>query len=269
MKKLLFCIIGGIIISYVIVSSLTFGKFQISFLDVGQGDSIFVRTPDDYTMLIDGGPDTKVLEQIGETLPLYTRTIDLLVLTHPHADHVNGLVEMLKRYDVRRALIVGSKYPNAFYLKVLELLKEKKIPVIFADSSRDIKLGSYVYLDILWPGKSAQKEGENINNSSLAMRILYGDKSIFLSGDAEKEEEKQILGYGNNLSADIFKAGHHGSRTASSLELLEAVKPLTAIIQSGVDNSYKHPHAETLKKFFEKGIEVRRNDKEGKIEFIF
>jgi len=269
MKKLIIALVFITVGSLYFIGSLTYNKFQLSFLDVGQGDSIFVRTPDDYIILIDGGPGANILEALAEVLPLYTRTLDLVVLTHPHADHVNGLVEIVKRYNIKKALLVGTDYENAYYNKMLEVLNEKKIPVIFADSSRDLKVGKYVYLDIIWPTKKSSKNNENVNNASLAMRIVFKDKIIFLGGDAEKEEEKEILESGFEINSDILKAGHHGSRTASAKEFLNSVTPQIVVIQSGKDNKFGHPHAETLQTLFDKGIQIRRNDLEGRIDFIF
>jgi competence protein ComEC len=270
MKKIIFGLAVVIFIGVLFVCSLTFNKFKISFLNVGQGDSIFVRTPDDYTILVDGGPSGAVLEELAKVMPIYNRTIDVLILSHPHADHVNGLVEIVKRYNIKSVFIVGAEYGNAYYEKFLEVLKENKVDVNFANSKRDIKVGGDVYIDVVWPVKTMVGEKfENINNASLAVKIIYSDKIIFLGGDAEKEEEGQILESGFDINANLLKAGHHGSKTASSQEFLNAVNPQTVVIQSGKDNSFGHPHKQTLEKLFNMGIEVRRNDSEGRIDFIY
>jgi len=270
MKKIFIAVIFITISSFYFVGCLTYNKFRISFLDVGQGDSIFIRTPDDYTVLIDGGPSAGVLEELAEVMPIYSRTIDVLILSHPHADHVNGLTEITKRYNIKKAVITGADFYNAYYEKLLSLFNEKNIPVYFGYSKKDFKLGNDVYLDFIWPDKPITSEKfENVNNSSLALKVIYKDTVIFLGGDAEKEEEKEIIGTGYNLNADIFKAGHHGSKTATSEEFLSVINPKTVVIQSGKENSFGHPHKETLEKLFEKGIDIRRNDREGRVDFIF
>jgi len=257
-------LISLILIGGFLVADLPGLKLRVSFLDVGQGDSIFVRTPDDYFILIDGGPSMSVLEKITDVMPRYNRTIDLVVLTHPHADHVNGLVEVLKRYDVRRLMIVGTPSWNQYYKKLLEL----DAPLVYASADQDYKIGSYLVMDIIWPESSMiGKEFENLNNASVTMRLVSNGSTFMLTGDAEIEEEHEIIESGFNLIADIFKAGHHGSRTASSDEFLDKMEPSVVVIQSGEDNSFGHPHKEALENFMERGIEVRRNDIEGRVDF--
>lgn len=241
---------------------------HVSFLDIGQGDSIFMRTPDDYFILVDGGPDVSVLEELADVVPRYNHRIDLILISHPHADHVNGLVEVIKRFDVGKIVFVGTPSGNPYYQEIFRLCNEWEIPVYFGKANRDIKVGSYLYLDIVWPSTSmAGIEFENLNNASLAVRAITPDKVVFLGGDAEIEEEQEMIDSGFDLSADILKAGHHGSKTASSRKFLDKVSPDTVVIQSGAGNSFGHPHKETLKKFLERGIKVRRNDLEGRVEF--
>ena len=264
--KTITLLISLILIGGFLIADLPGDKLQVSFLDVGQGDSIFVRTPEDYFILIDGGPSMSVLEKITDVMPRYNRTIDLVVLTHPHADHVNGLVEVLRRYDVQRLMLVGTPSWNPYYRKLLEV----DIPIVYAKADRDYMVGSHLIADIIWPEKSMiGKEIENLNNASIAMRLVSRDASFMLTGDAETEREHEIIESGFDLSTDIFKAGHHGSRTASSNEFLDKVGPSVVVIQSGEDNNFGHPHKEALLNFMEKGIEVRRNDIEGRVDFIF
>jgi competence protein ComEC len=264
--KIITFLISLILIGGFLIADLPNAQTRVSFLDVGQGDSIFVRTPDDYFILIDGGPSMNVLERITDVMPRYNRTIDLVVLTHPHADHVNGLVEVLKRYEVRKLMIVGTHSWNPYYQKLLEL----EVPIVYAKADHDFKIGSYFYLDIVWPERSmAGKEVENLNNASVVLRLIGANFSFMLSGDAETEEETEMVESGFDLSADILKAGHHGSRTASSGEFLDAVSPSIVVIQSGEGNSFGHPHKESLQKYMERGLEVRRNDIEGRVDFIF
>jgi len=266
------CALGVIGIFFII--QLPHTNFLISFLDIGQGDAIFIRTPDDYTILIDGGPGPMILDEIAEVMPIYSRTIDILALTHPHADHVNGLVEITKRYNVKRILLVGTPSQNEFYQEWLKVADMNNIEMIFANNGTDFRVGSEVFLDILWPiGNKAGVAYENLNNASLAMRVIWSDGEnnvkFLLTGDAEIEEENEILKGNWTIQADVLKAGHHGSRTASSEEFLEKSDPKIVVIQSGEANSFGHPHQETLKKFLARNIQVRRNDLEGRIDFIF
>ncbi|OGJ49237.1 hypothetical protein A2335_05120 [Candidatus Peregrinibacteria bacterium RIFOXYB2_FULL_32_7] len=258
-----------IVLSHIFLSKLPAGKTKISFLNIGQGDSILIQTTNLQNILIDGGPDQKVLEELGETLPIFFNQIDLMILTHPHADHINGLVEVLKRYEVKKVLISGINYNNNFYDEFLKSIKEQKIPLEIATANKDFDLNKKIFLDILYPINSlAGKNIENVNNSSIVAKlIINSNHKILLTGDAEQETENKELLTDFDLSAEILKAGHHGSKTASSLNYLQAINPKTTIIQSGIANTFNHPHQETLDKFNNLGFEIRRNDMEGRIIF--
>lgn len=241
-------------------------RFHIYFFDIGQGDSIFIKTPDNQQILIDGGPGNLVLEELGNVMPFFDRSLDLIVLTHPHADHMNGLIEVLNRYEVSAILMTDVGFEGEAYEEFLGLLPE----VLIADSSKDMRFGE-VYLDVLYPIDPASgRYFENVNNSSIAMKVTFRDLEILLTGDLEIEGEAELVrAYGDSLKADILKAGHHGSRTSSTVDFLAKVAPVTVVIQSGKDNSFGHPHPETLRKFKRMGIEdVRRNDLLGTVEFI-
>lgn len=267
-SKIISLLISLILIGTFLLLDLPGTQFQVSFLDIGQGDAIYIRTPDDYHAMIDSGPSMNVLERLSEVMPRYSRTLDLLIITHPHADHINGFVEILKRYDVRRLMIVGTPSYNPYYRKILTLVDD--IEIIYARADHDIKLGSYVYLDVVWPTEGRiEVEFENKNDASIAVRIFGPDGSFLLTGDAEHDEEREILESGFDLSAEIYKAGHHGSKTASGDDFLDAVGASIVVIQSGEDNDFGHPHKEALENYFEREMVIRRNDKEGRVDFIY
>lgn len=267
-SKIISLLISLILIGGFLLWDLPGARFQVSFLNIGQGDAIYIRTPDDYHAMIDSGPSMNVLENLAEVMPRYSRTLDLLVITHPHADHLNGFVEILKRYEVKRLMLVGTPSHNSYYSKILELVDD--VELIYARADRDIKFGSYVYLDIVWPSQwRIGDEAENKNNASVAVRIFGPEGSFMLSGDAEHEEEAEMIKSGFDLSAEVYKAGHHGSRTASGDEFLDAIGANVVVIQSEEGNDFGHPHKEALKNFMERGMDVRRNDKEGRVDFIY
>ena len=266
--KIISLLITLVLIGAFLLLDLPGARFQVSFLDIGQGDAIYIRTPDDYHAMIDSGPSMNVLERLAEVMPRYSRTLDLLVITHPHADHVNGFVEILKRYEVKRLMFIGTPSYNPYYQKILTLVDD--VEIIYARADKDIKLGSYVYLDIIWPFKwRIGDEFENKNNASIAMRVVGPGGSFMLTGDAEHEEEAEMLESGFDLSAEVYKAGHHGSKTASGDEFLDKIGASIVVIQSGKGNDFGHPHKEALENYFERGMTVRRNDKEGRVDFIF
>ncbi|MBT3864898.1 MBL fold metallo-hydrolase [Candidatus Peregrinibacteria bacterium] len=259
-----------------------FGEARLYFLDVGQGDAILIRSPEGHNILVDGGPKSVVMSELSEVLPFFGRDIDLMVLTHPHADHIEGLVEVLKRYEVGALLLTGIAYDNNYYeefLKdVFELRDRGDLDVYIAESSVDFRVGS-VYLDVLYPIESlAGRKIGNLNNSSIVMRVSLlggggfgasGWRSVLLSGDCEVECEEEVLEAGFDIDADVMKAGHHGSKTAASEEFVRAVSPEVVVIQCGVENKFRHPHAETLRTFYRFGVrEVWRNDLDGRVEIL-
>lgn len=244
-------------------------KFHIHFLNVDQGDSIFVKTPQSHQILIDGGPKNYVLKELDRVMPFFNKSFDLVVLTHPHYDHYAGLAEVLKRYEVKNVLITGVDSKDYGYLDFLKLIKQKKIKTFIAESHTDFKFGD-TYFDVIYPFDSVAGESfSKLNNSSIAIKILYKTKSVLLNGDLEKEGEKELVANVKNLKSTIFKASHHGSKTANTFDLLQRVRPEVAVIEVGKNNKFKHPHEETIKTFKALGIKYFRTDLDGSKEFVF
>jgi competence protein ComEC len=245
-------------------------KFHIYFLDVGQGDSILVKTPQGHQVLIDGGPGNFVIEQLAEVMPFFDKTIDLMVMTHPHDDHIAGLIEVLRRYEVSAVLMTGVIFENQAYAEFLREINLQGIQIFYAQSDSDFLFGD-VIMDILYPFKNIAGDSfSNINNSSIAMMLHYKNQRILLTGDLEKEFESELVSSGIDLNADIYKAGHHGSRSSSSEDFLEKISPKTVVIQVGKNNKFAHPHPETLRALYRAGVEkIDQTDLLGRIEFVF
>jgi len=262
-----------IVLSILVVRELSLlpdGKLHVHFLDVGQGDAIFLVSPSGKQILIDGGPDLAVLEHIGRYMPFLDRTIELLVLTHPDADHITGLPEVLRRYEVERVLFSGAQHTSGRYDAFLTHLLEKEIPLIEANPGEDIDLGDGLVLDVIWPMPGVFGTApKNANDLSVVLRVLYGDTAILLPGDIEEEAEIAILASGVDLESTILKVPHHGSRTSSSTGFLLAVDPEFAIISAGRDNQFGHPHSDVLDRYKRLGISVRTTVEEGVISLIF
>ena len=251
-----------------IIGGINNHQLHVDVLNIGQGDSILVRLPTGENILIDGGPDGTVLRELAEVMPLYERKIDVMILTHPHADHMNGLLEVLKHYEVGSVIITGVFYKSSAYDEFVDQIARRKISVFFAHSSVDYRLGT-VALDVVYPIKLAQGDRyENVNNSSISFRLLTDDGVFYFSGDLEKEGEEELLKSGQDLRADVLKAGHHGSRTSSSEAFLDLVQPDIAVISCGINNTFKHPHPETLEHFSERDIEFFRTDLDGRVEMV-
>lgn len=243
--------------------------FEMHLLDVGQGDAILLRTETGENILIDGGPGTSVLEELGEVLSPFDRKLDLVIMTHPHEDHVAGLVPVLQRFEVGEVVLSAPEYNNQAYQALLEEIRERDIAYSFADDDHDFSFGD-LELDVLFPFEPFTSDTmDNVNNASPVIRASWHDVRILLTGDAEMEVEDSLLAAGVDVEADILKAGHHGSKTSSTEEFLEAVGATLMLISCGAGNDYGHPSSETLEKADDLDMEVHRTDLEGRLSVIF
>ncbi|QQR54496.1 MBL fold metallo-hydrolase [Candidatus Peregrinibacteria bacterium] len=247
---------------------------KVEALNIGQGDALLITTAEEHHILVDGGPDSTVLTELGAALPPAFRELDLVVLTHPHLDHLAGLVPVLQRFEVKALLLGGSAYDSEAYDFFLQEVEAFDGAIYFAEATTDFRLGSST-IDVIYPfKKEVGQEFEEINNSSVVLRVEDGEgHSVLLTGDAEKEVEAELVqawAEGRvDLDADVLKAGHHGSESSSIPEFLEAVDAEWMLISCGVDNSYGHPHSVTLDKAAALGMEVFRTDLEGRISVVF
>jgi competence protein ComEC len=290
MKNKIWLIIFGIILSITtsgcenksssekVAGEATTAKARVVSLDVGQGDAIFIETEDQKQILIDGGEDETILDKLSKYMPWNDKKIELMVLTHPHADHLNGLNQVLKRYQVDEIWLTGVIDTSSFYLQFLNLLKEKQIPskIIFACGEKkptgctdEVSWSENLKAKVLWPEENLEgKKIDNLNNSSIVLKLDNNGQKILLMGDAEEEVEDELLvslESKNYLSAEILKVSHHGSSTASSEEFLRAVAPARAIISVG-ENDYGLPTLRVIRRIERLGIEIQRTDETGDIE---
>lgn len=241
---------------------------SLAVLDVGQGDAILITTPNKKNILIDGGPDTTVLRRLGEELPFWERRIDIVILTHPHADHYAGLTEVVKRFSIGRIIMSNAESHSAGYQHFLETVRTRHIPQHNLINPQQITIDGLT-ISFLYPLKSYQGlDIKNFNNTSVVAKVSVGKVDVLLTGDAEIEEERDLVVlYGNNLSAEILKLGHHGSETSSSSSFIEAVQPVIAIASVGADNTYGHPSPSVWQRLEKGGIHLFRTDKDGTVRF--
>lgn len=241
---------------------------SIYFFDVGQGDGIYLRTVQGNDILIDGGPSDAILAKLGKAMPFFDRTIELMVLTHPHADHAAGLVETLKRYKVKQVLLPEVSYNSATYNYFLELLKEKGVPTVSPKLGQRIMLDDYTVFDVYYPvtGKFT-KLPEDINDVSIVGKLSLGKSRVLLTGDAGQEIERSLLAWHLPLQSEVLKVGHHGSRHSTSGEFVANVNPAESVISVGQHNRYGHPHAETLSALAQAKSEILRTDEKGDVIF--
>lgn len=240
-------------------------KLEVDFLNVGQGDSELVKTPFGQNILIDGGPDASVLKSLGAKLPWWERTIDLMILTHPHDDHVAGLVEVLNRYQVKKIIFTAVNYSSPAYDSWLKSVADKKIPTVIIDRPQTIKLGEGCNLEILYPRQPIYGQGvEDLNNSSIVARLGYKQMKFLFMGDAEVKVEEELMKENVDLRAQVIKVSHHGSDTASSEEFLNKVQPEVAVISVG-KNDFGLPSLRVIKRLERLGTKVLRTDEKGTI----
>ncbi len=242
----------------------------VTFFDIGQGDAALIRTPAHQNILIDGGPDDRVAAKLGRALPWTDRTIDLVILSHPHADHVTGLVPVLQHYHVGRVLMTGVLHTAPQYLEFLQLIKDKHIPVTIAQAGQHLALAGGVTLDVLWP--TVPYEGQTvpeIHVTTIVNQLRYGSTSVFFTGDLPAEEEGMLVASGTDLRAHILKVGHHGSRTSSSEAFIKAVAPPVAVISVGRRNQYGLPDEDVVARLKRLVPQVFRTDQDGDVTFAY
>jgi len=230
---------------YAVFSEDRDGKLIVAFLDVGQGDAIFIESPTGTQMLIDGGPDKSVLRQLGKIMPFYDRTIDMLMTTNPDKDHFAGFLDVLRSYKVGAVMEPGTVGAAAEYAALEKLIEERGVKKLLARRGQKIQLGGGAILEIFFPDRDVS--GLNTNEGSVVAKLSYGATSFLLTGDTTRAVEGYLAQLdGARLDVDVLKVGHHGSDTSTSDSLLGFVSPAFAVISAGKDNRYGHPNKEVL-----------------------
>ena len=248
-----------------IVQSYGKAGLKVYFLDIGQGDSIFIETESKIQILVDGGPDNRVIQKLSEVMPFWDRTIDFIILTHPDHDHIGGLPEVLKRYKVKGIIETVVQCDKAECAVLRDLKEKEKATNVL------VKLGDSLILDentkilILNPfGNMAGKKVSKANNTSVVAKLIYGQYSVLLTGDIEKQVEEKLVLAGISIDSDYLKVPHHGSKTSSTEGFLDRVSPLLAFISLG-KNNYGHPHQEVTNRLEKRNIKYYRTDELGTI----
>ena len=248
------------------VSAEERGILTVAFLDVGQGDAIFIESPTGKQILLDGGPDGSVLSGIGALLPFYDRSIDMLIVSNPDKDHFAGFIDVLKNYQVGNIMEPGT-IPNTEIYKIFkEFIREEGATSVLARRGMNIDLGGGAYLQILFPDRDVS--GLSTNDGSIIAKLVYGGTSFLLPGDTTQNIEKYLIGLdGSNLDVDVLKLAHHGSKTSSSEALLAVTTPDYAIISAGLHNKYGHPHKEVIERLAKYNIPTLGTYEDGTIIF--
>lgn len=247
-KKLQFFIVVIFLVANIFLWSMvmrvdTRGYLTVAFLNVGQGDAIYIEAPNGNQVLIDGGPGNVILRELGGVMPFYDHSLDMVIATHPDQDHVGGLPAVLENMNVDNVLISEISADTGAYKTFIENIEKEGARKIIARAGEKIILDEGVVLEILFPDRNTS--GWETNTASIVARLSYGDETFLFMGDSPIAIEKYLIGsYGANLKTTVLKLGHHGSKTSSSREFLSIVEPEYGIISSGKDNKYGHPHKE-------------------------
>jgi len=270
MKSIKLYFLGLLLFATVLVWYVVFVETRdgltIAFLDVGQGDAIFIEAPNGNQILLDAGPNGEVTRELGTVMPFYDRSIDMIIASHPDSDHIGGFPDVIKNYNIGLAMEPGVGSETAIYREFEKLLDKKDIQKVLARRNMRVNMGDGAYLDILFPDRDPS--GLDTNDASIVAKLIYGDTSFLLTGDSPQKIEKYLSEiYGDGLKVDVLKAGHHGSKTSSSEVFLGFTNPDYAIISAGFDNRYGHPHQEVLDRLAQFEIPILSTAELGTIIF--
>jgi len=255
-----------LILAFFAWRSLPDGKLHVTFLDVGQGDAIFIQTPSGKQILVDGGPsETALLSQMGRQMPFWDRTLDVILLTHPDSGHVNGLVGVLERYRVDMVIHRQIEMDSETYAYWLALVADEGATVYQGEAGLQMTLDTGLEMIVLHPGVGLW---EDANNNSVVTRLTYGQVSLLLTGDIKAEVEQTLVGArrDTSLRSTVLKVPHHGSCSSTTQRFLDTVDPEVVVISVGADNSFGHPCDEVLERL--DGLPVYRTDEHGAVEVI-
>jgi len=251
----------------VIVQASTPSPLRVSFLDVGQGDAILIQTPHGHTMLIDGGGSDRVLEKIAEQKNFFDKHIDVMVETHPDADHITGLISVLAKYKVDTIVTSPLGGHTGIFDELTKSISDEDATIHVGAQGDEIIFGDGVVAHILYPGKKFYGNEKDTNDASVSMVITYGDTSILLTGDLPSTHEAKLLQKTLPRNVTIYKAGHHGSKYSSSEQLLSYIQPEYAIISAGKNNTYGHPSPEAMTRLQTYSQEILSTIDKGTITF--
>lgn len=268
-KNKLFLIIAAVFLGLgiLLISQLqNSGKFRLIACDVGQGDGMLLITPGGSQILVDGGPGTRISNCLSRHMPFWDRKIEMMILTHPHSEHMEGFLDVLNRYEVKTVLETDAKNDTQLYRTWEKAIQEEGATIVKPVAGDQVKFGQLT-MDVIWPPKDKAETWKlsppsDLNDASIVMKVSFGQFCAYLTGDLPKEILEKII----NGKCQVLKVVHHGSKTGTDAQVLEAIDPQLAIIQVGAKNQYGHPHKEVLDALAVKGVKVLRNDLDGEVE---
>jgi competence protein ComEC len=243
--------------------SLPDSKPHLKVYDVGQGDSIFIETAGGFKILIDGGPDRKVAEYLGKDLPFYSKKIDLLVVTHPQSDHLTGILDVVKNYQIKTLWVNAAKDKTRLFKEWEALLRARKIAATTVYQGDKMIFPDKTTVSVLWPKEEASNT--NLNTTSIVVQISFGSFDAIFTGDADKSAQPFTT---DNRSIEVFKVPHHGSKTSINEDFVSTLSPAASVISVGAKNHYGHPSLEVVNFLTKIGSKVYRTDTNGTVEIV-
>ncbi|MCX6737944.1 MAG: MBL fold metallo-hydrolase [Candidatus Parcubacteria bacterium] len=242
---------------------------EVCFFDVGQGDSIFIESPQGQQILIDGGPDNSVIKKLESRMPFWDRTIDLVVLTHPDNDHLFGLIEVLRRYEVKNILWTGVNSDSAIFKEWQKAVEKEGAKIWIAKQGLRIEMSKLQFFDTIYPFESLDNRTvNNLNDTSIVLMLDSNGERVLLPGDISTQVEKLLIEKNISIKADVLKVAHHGSKYSSSEDFIKTVDPDIAIISVGENNLYGHPSPDILARLEDFGINILQTSKQRNICLI-
>lgn len=253
---ILVAFVGFAVWIYIIAPQLGKSEYlKVVFFDVGQGDSIFIETPDGVQVLIDGGSDNTVVRKLSKELGFWDRSLDVVLGTHPDKDHVGGLNDVFDRYTTETIITTENTGESDAASAYLNTIRQHEGSVVYARRGQVYQLGASTTLTILFPDRDPQLLESN--TASVIAQLTYGDVEFLLTGDAPKGVEDFLVNEGAAaLESEVLKLGHHGSDTSTSDLFLSVVQPQFAVVSAGLENRYGHPHPAVLDRLERKGVPV-------------
>lgn len=279
----IFLLVAGVVLVWSAAFWLPDDKLHVVACDVGQGDAILIWLKSTQ-VLVDGGPNPRVIECLSEFVPFWDRKIEVVVLTHPQDDHMSGLVEVFERFDVEHLVMSGVMNKTESFEDFREAVSEEDVMIDIVKRGDELKVGSMVF-KVLWPRErlgdvsfwesfdsakilGSASETRDVNKSSVVLELVYGAFEVLLTGDIGLEVERALVAERVLNDVDVLKVAHHGSKYSSSSEFLREIDPELAVISVSSRNSYGHPTSDSLMRLDEVGARVLRTDEEGDVEIV-
>lgn len=262
-------------LAWLIWQSWPDSQFRFWVLDVGQGNAELIVTPDNHQILYDGGPDDTILLELGRRMPFWDRTIEYVIISHFHADHITGLIEVLRRYQVGEIWISGATYTTDQYHELMELIRDQAIPMRIVAAGDSLAIDG-LDLTILYPlVPVADTNPSDPHDATLVVKVTALGHTFLLTGDLDERHEEELIKYWCELpgpvacpalASDFLMVPHHGSQFGLDTQFLEAVQPTSAAIPVGRRNRFGHPHSLILERLIAAGVEFWRTDQDGSID---